>query len=137
MPEHDAEHAHALRELAAAYGVAIDYWDWQGRHVVVSIESLVAVLAALDVDASTADAARAALTARADETWRQMLPPVLVTRQGWRPTFEVHVPDGWPVDVWVERDRGTPRRRRPARQLEPAPGDRRRARRRGDVRGAR
>ncbi len=106
MPEHDAEHAHALRELAAAYGVATDYWDWQGRHVVVSIESLVAVLGALDVDASTADAARAALTARADEAWRRLLPPVLVTRQGWRPTFEVHVPDGWPVDVWVELETG-------------------------------
>ena len=103
---HEQGHEHALHELAAAYGVAVDYWDWQGRHVVVSTETLVAVLAALDVDASTAGAARAALTARADEAWRRMLPPVLVTRQGWRPTFEVHVPDGWSVDVWVELETG-------------------------------
>ena len=67
--DHGAAHEHALRELAAAYGVAIDYWDWQGRHVVVSTESLVAVLAALDVDASTADAA----AGRADGTGRRGL----------------------------------------------------------------
>ena len=35
-----------------------------------------------------------------------MLPPVLVTRQGWRTTFDVHVPEGWPVDVWVELETG-------------------------------
>ena len=35
-----------------------------------------------------------------------MLPPVLVTRQGWRTTFDVHVPDGWPVDVWIELETG-------------------------------
>ena len=48
-----ATHEDAVRELAAAYGVAIDYWDWQGRHVLVAIDTMVAVLAALGVDAST------------------------------------------------------------------------------------
>jgi 4-alpha-glucanotransferase len=35
-----------------------------------------------------------------------MLPPVLVTRQGWRTTFDVHVPDGSSVEVWVELETG-------------------------------
>jgi 4-alpha-glucanotransferase len=107
MAPHDPrDHEDAVRELAAAYGVAVDYWDWQGLHVLVAVDTLVAVLAAWGVDAATADAARAALAARQDEPWRRMLPPVLVTRQGWRTTFDVHVPEGWPVDVWVELETG-------------------------------
>jgi len=97
---------HLVRELAAAYGVATDYWDWQGRHVLVSTDTMVAVLAALDVDAGTPAAAEAALAARADEAWRRMLPPVLVTREGWAATFEVHVPDGWPVEVTITLENG-------------------------------
>ena len=99
-------HEDAVRELATAYGVAVDYWDWQGLHVLVAVDTMVAVLAALGVDASTEDAARAALGAKTDEAWRRMLPPVLVTRQGWRTTFDVHVPEGWAVDVWVELETG-------------------------------
>ena len=107
MAPHDPrDHEDAVRELAAAYGVAVDYWDWQGEHVLVAVDTMVAVLAALGVDASSEDAARAALGAIADEAWRRMLPPVLVTRQGWRTTFDVHVPEGWPVDVWVELETG-------------------------------
>jgi 4-alpha-glucanotransferase len=33
-----------LIELAAAFGVATEYWDWRGRHVAVGIETLIAVL---------------------------------------------------------------------------------------------
>ena len=106
MSEHGAGHEQAVRELAAAYGVATDYWDWQGRHVLVATDTLAGVLAALDVDASSTEVAQAAMAARHDAAWRRMLPPVLVTRQGWRTTFEVHVPDGWPVDVWVELETG-------------------------------
>jgi 4-alpha-glucanotransferase len=35
-----------------------------------------------------------------------MLPPVLVTREGWQPSFDVHVPAGRPVEVWVELETG-------------------------------
>ncbi len=96
----------ALRELAQAYGIAVDYWDWQGHHVVVAAETIVAVLAALDVDASSSDAAWAALHRRREAPWRRLLPPVVVTQQGGRPTFEVHVPDGQPVEVWLEMETG-------------------------------
>jgi 4-alpha-glucanotransferase len=104
--QHDVQHEEVVRELAAAHGVATDYWDWQGQHVLVPMDTMVRVLTALGVDASTTDAARAALAGRDDASWRRMLPPVLVTRQGWRPTFDVHVPDGWPVETWVELETG-------------------------------
>jgi 4-alpha-glucanotransferase len=92
-----------LTELAEAYGVATEFWDWQGRHVEVPEATVVAVLRALDVDAT--DPA-AALHERRLDRWRRMLPPVLVTRQGWQPTVDVHVPHGWPVDIWVELEAG-------------------------------
>ncbi len=95
-----------VRELAVAYGVAVDYWDWQGQHVLVPTATMLSVLAALDVDASTPESAQIALAAKLDAAWRRMLPPVLVTRQGWQSTFEVHVPDGRPVEVWVELETG-------------------------------
>jgi 4-alpha-glucanotransferase len=36
-----------LRELATACGVATEYWEWRGRHVAVSAETLTAVLTSL------------------------------------------------------------------------------------------
>ena len=41
-PELDA----TLADLAEAFGIATEYWDWQGRHISVSPDSIVAVLAA-------------------------------------------------------------------------------------------
>jgi 4-alpha-glucanotransferase len=99
-----------LVELAAAYGVATEYWDWRGQHVRVSGDTLVAVLAALGVDASTERAAEAALATRRAERWQAMLPPCLVTAQGRTPWFWAHVPHGDPVEVWVELEDGGVRR---------------------------
>jgi len=45
-----------LLRLAEQYGVETSYIDWRGRPAVVSRDTLVAVLAALDVDASTREA---------------------------------------------------------------------------------
>ena len=53
MSEHGQNLDPALKALADAYGIATDYWDWQGRHVVVAPATVRAVLAAQDVDAST------------------------------------------------------------------------------------
>ena len=36
-----------LRQRAAAYGIDVAYWDWQGRETTVSDETLAAILAAL------------------------------------------------------------------------------------------
>ena len=47
MSDPDPAHEGVVRELANAYGVATDYWDWQGRHVEVPVDTMVAVLGAL------------------------------------------------------------------------------------------
>ena len=96
----------ALRQLAEAYGIATEFWDWQLRHVDVPAETIVKVLAALDVDASTAQAAEAAVHALHDAPWRRMLPPTLVIREGWSPSVNVHVRHGEPVSVWIDLERG-------------------------------
>jgi 4-alpha-glucanotransferase len=100
----------ALAQLAGAYGVGTDYWDWQGRHVLVARPTVVAVLAALGVEASTPEAVAAALSERRLAPWRRMLPAVVVARTD-RPTLvRVHVPHGAPVEVWAELEDSGDRR---------------------------
>ena len=96
----------ALRQLADAYGIATEFWDWQREHVDVPAETVVKVLAALDVDASTPDAAHAAVKELDDARWRRMLPPCLVVREGWSPEVDVHVRHGEPVSVWIDEENG-------------------------------
>jgi 4-alpha-glucanotransferase len=90
-----------LAQLAAAFGVATDYWDWRGEHVVVAAETLIAVLAALDVDATTPESRRAALGRRRDAAWARVLPQYVVVRQGEQRTIEIHVEHGSSVNAWV------------------------------------
>jgi len=100
----------ALVDLAVAYGVATEYWDWQGRHVVVPAETVAAVLAALGVDASTPERAESALMEQRLDRWRRPLPPTLVMREGWTPWFAVHLPHGTGAEVWVDLEDGGQRR---------------------------
>ncbi len=104
MPEPDAPLPQALLALAERYGVVPDYWDFRGGHRTVSEETLVAVLAALGVDASTPERMDLALTNAEDEVWRRMLPPVVVVRAGSTGELAVHVPDGAPAAAWLELD---------------------------------
>ena len=97
----------ALADLAHAYGVATEYWDWQGRHVVVGAQSILAVLRALDVPC--ADDAEIEASVREVELrpWRKTLPPCTLARSGATTGVAVHVPHGAQVSVWVElEDRG-------------------------------
>ncbi|HEX2809849.1 MAG TPA: 4-alpha-glucanotransferase, partial [Kineosporiaceae bacterium] len=93
-------------ELAHAYGVATEFWDWRGQHTNVARDTIVAVLAALDVDARTEASVAQALTEVRDRPWRRVLPDVLVTREGAAPRFPVHVEHGSQVEVWVELEEG-------------------------------
>jgi len=70
-----------LAKLAAAHGVAIDYKDQLERTVEVSADSVVAVLHALGVDASTPGAVAESLHAVAQ---RPKTPPTVVMRQSER-----------------------------------------------------
>jgi 4-alpha-glucanotransferase len=95
-----------LAELAAAHGVATDFWDWRGTYAAVGEDTVVAVLAALGVDASTPAAIEQALEEQRLARWRRMLPPCLVLRPWWANRVYVHGPHGAPVEVWVELEDG-------------------------------
>ncbi|WP_433167251.1 4-alpha-glucanotransferase [Kribbella sp. CA-247076] len=100
----------ALVELAVAHGVATEYWNWQGEHVIVSSEVVSAVLAALGVDASTPEKAAEALEVHRQQRWRRTLPATVVMREGWTPWFAVHLPHGSTAEVWVDLEDGGQRR---------------------------
>jgi 4-alpha-glucanotransferase len=105
-----------LHDLAEAFGVATEYWDWQGRHISVDRATVVAVLAALDVDASTPEAAAAALANHHRYPWTQMLPSCMTIRQHRTASVWVHVSHGSPVRIWIELETGETRHE--LRQLE-------------------
>jgi 4-alpha-glucanotransferase len=102
----DAPPPATLVELAHAYGVATEFWDWRGRHVPVLTRTILGVLAALDVRADTEQAAEAALAEVRERPWRKVLPDVVVTRQGSTPVVPVHTEHEQQVEVWVELEQG-------------------------------
>ena len=77
----------ALVELAAAYGVATEYLDQLQRSVQVTEESVVAVLDALGVDASSPAAIRDALAAEHDRA--AAAPPIVVLRSAEHRTLHI------------------------------------------------
>ena len=105
-----------LYDLAETCGVATEYWDWQGRHVPVDRETIVAVLAAMGIEAATPEAAAAALAHQHRHPWTQMLPPCVVMRAHRTAAVWVHVPHGDPVNLWIELETGGSRHQ--LRQLE-------------------
>ncbi|MFF6956626.1 4-alpha-glucanotransferase [Streptomyces sp. NPDC008317] len=68
--------------LAGLYGVDVTYRPAPGREVPVPEETVVAVLAALGVDASTPSAVKSALTAYETRRANRLLPPCTVLRSG-------------------------------------------------------
>ncbi len=108
----------ALAELAHAYGVVTEYEDWRDEAVQVPEETIAAVLGAMGVDVSDAEAA---LAERADLPWRQVLPPCVVTVAGRPVEVHAHTATGQPVptlylalEAGGTRELRAPRRRRPA-----------------------
>ncbi|WP_175411985.1 4-alpha-glucanotransferase [Streptomyces sp. TRM64462] len=75
-----------LARLAALHGVATSYSPSPGTTVQVPDAAVVAALGALDVDATTPDAVRAALTAAEEARARRLLPPTVVVWQGDEPS---------------------------------------------------
>ena len=96
-----------LTQLASASGVATEYWDWQGHQVIVSAQTISAVLEALGVDTSDDAAVARSLAGVADRTWRRTLPPIVVCRQGTNRWLPVHLPDGDTLQVWTILEDGT------------------------------
>ncbi|MGY4709266.1 4-alpha-glucanotransferase [Mycolicibacterium sp. CBM1] len=99
----------SLSDLARRFGVATDYHDWTGRHVVVAEATLIAVLAALGVDASGEQGRAEALADNDRRHWTRSLPPVIVGRSDQETSFWVHVDHGDPAHVWVRLEDGSVR----------------------------
>ncbi|HEV7205030.1 MAG TPA: 4-alpha-glucanotransferase [Jatrophihabitans sp.] len=72
----------ARHRLAAAFAVDTEYYDWQGRHQLVGDATLIAVLAAFEVDATTLESCASTLDALARRRAEQVLPPCVVARAG-------------------------------------------------------
>ncbi|MFF4287945.1 4-alpha-glucanotransferase [Streptomyces sp. NPDC001633] len=87
--------------LARLHGVATSYEPAPGRSVQIADDTVVAVLAALGVDASTPHAVRAALAAYEDTAGRALLPPSVVARPG-RPPDLTGLPEGTALRVEAE-----------------------------------
>ncbi|ORV87506.1 4-alpha-glucanotransferase [Mycobacterium interjectum] len=103
------ELAPSLVELARRFGIATEYEDWTGRPVLVPGETLVAVLAALGVEAGTEQERNAALTAQRRAYWRRRMPATIVGRTGEQIRFWAHVTHGDPAEVWLQLEDGTVR----------------------------
>lgn len=95
-----------LAELAAEFGIATEFWDWKGRLTEVSDETVIAVLAAMEIDATSRDAAAAAVHELRQRPWRRALPPCTVMQQGSPEVVRVHVPEGAEADVYVRLEDG-------------------------------
>ncbi|WP_024288903.1 4-alpha-glucanotransferase [Cellulomonas sp. KRMCY2] len=118
MPDQSDVLPEPLLALASRYGVVPDFWDFDGSHRHVPASTVVAVLAALGVDASGPERVQVALEHADDEPWRRMLPPVVVTRAGTSAQVPVHLADGEPLAAWLELDPETGGGRRPLEQVD-------------------
>jgi (1->4)-alpha-D-glucan 1-alpha-D-glucosylmutase len=74
-----------LEQLAALYGIAIEFDDVSGQRRVASDATLIALLAEFDVDASTPEHVEAAWHAALAAGWREPLPPVAAVAAGATP----------------------------------------------------
>ena len=95
-----------LAELAQRCGVSIGYTGWDQEYHEVSRDTLVAVLASLDVAAATDTEIEQSLAELDVAPWRSFLPPVTVVTEGDDATFAVHVPHGDPVAVCIRTESG-------------------------------
>ncbi|MBH5334869.1 4-alpha-glucanotransferase [Streptomyces pactum] len=104
--------------LAELYGVATHHEPVPGRTVPAPEDTVVAVLAAMGVDASTPRAVRAALNRHAHRELHRLLPPCVVVRPGRPPALRlppgtvlrVETEDGGSHDWAPETHRRAPRR---------------------------
>lgn len=92
-----------LSRLAGLHGVATSYSPSQDRTVASSDAAVVAVLAALGVDASTPEAIGAALASQEAETRDRLLPPTVVCWGGRLPGELAGLPDGTRVRIDTEQ----------------------------------
>jgi 4-alpha-glucanotransferase len=104
-----------LGELAAVHRVGTSYRGWDGAERAVSAATLRHVLTALGIPCTGPEQLRRSLKDAELAPWRRRLPAIVVAREGTAASFDVHVPRGGPVSVWIVTEDGT---RHEARQLQ-------------------
>lgn len=83
---------HELKELAAACGVLLSYKSVDKQQKEATIDSLLAVIGALDANVQTLDDVPGALAERKLSKLRQGIEPVIIAWDGVPPTIELTVP---------------------------------------------
>ena len=96
----------SLLELAAAHGLQTQFWDWKGNLTTTSPETILAILAAMRVDASTPEAIEVALGAARNVDWRRPLPACRVVEAGQVATVNAHVTAGTPASLVIQLEDG-------------------------------
>lgn len=96
----------ALAELADVFGIATEFWDWKGRLVQVDDETVIGILAGLDIAATTPDEAIAALEEHRLRPWLRALPPFVVVEEGRGTTIAAHGNAGSPAELTVRLEEG-------------------------------
>jgi len=96
----------ALIELAGIHGLQTEFWDWKGNLTSIEASTIIAILAAMGVDASSPEAITAALADARDAPWRRPLPPCTVTIESRPQKVDVHVPSGAPASLVIQLEDG-------------------------------
>ena len=79
-----------LLSLAALAGIEPVYWDIRGHRHDTAPDTARAILAALGTPATTPREVALSLVALEEEPWREVLPPVVVGKEGSATTFALH-----------------------------------------------
>ncbi|MDR0625882.1 MAG: hypothetical protein LBG11_01265, partial [Bifidobacteriaceae bacterium] len=93
-----------LTELAKKYGVTTEYISWKGEPTRVSANTVRAVLTALGAEVDTPEQVERSLEGFDDLSWRQLIPPSLVIREGSETWVPVTLPVGATARLWIELD---------------------------------
>ena len=97
----------ALSELARNYGISTEFWDWQGHQRLIEESTIIGILAAMNVDASSPEAIQQAIAEKLERPWRRALPPVVVLRQSTPERgVAVHLPHGESVELTLRLEHG-------------------------------
>ena len=67
-----------LHALADRLGVATEFWDWKGQHIVVGTGTILKVLAEMGWEITDDESVRQAMHELDLKPWRRSLPPVVI-----------------------------------------------------------
>jgi 4-alpha-glucanotransferase len=94
------------RDLARVHGIALEFEDWWGKTVPVSPDTVVAMLAALGVEAADEQSAATAWQEIQHRQELEALPPCIVLRQDRSITVTLRHLVGETAEAWVKLENG-------------------------------